>query len=338
MRSTDLALYAQDRLRPGSRWFVEYGARLDRDGVLGRWNLTPRVGAAVLLNESGTSVLRGGFGLFYERTPSVAGAFGQFEAATDARFASDGVTLPGQPIRFPHVTAPDLRTARSATWDLAYNYRLNAQWSFHATMLDRRGTNELILDPWQQGESAELRLSSDGGSKYRDVEAGFQFSRAPGLDLNVSYSRSIARSDLNAFANFFDAMLWPLIQPNAYGPAPSDVPHRLLARGRIMPTGRWLFLGIADWRTGFPYSVVNDALDFVGPRNTLRFPNRLHLDLGVERRFRIGKFQPWIGIRAYNALDSFLPVDVQANLGSPAFGTFYNSEYRQLRLQVRFER
>jgi hypothetical protein len=29
---------------------------------------------------------------------------------------------------------------------------------------------------------------------------------------------------------------------------------------------------------------------------------------------------------------------VQANLASPAFGTFYNSEYRQFRIQVRFER
>jgi hypothetical protein len=33
-----------------------------------------------------------------------------------------------------------------------------------------------------------------------------------------------------------------------------------------------------------------------------------------------------------------MPSDVQANLNSPAFGSFYNSEYRQFRLQVRFER
>jgi hypothetical protein len=29
---------------------------------------------------------------------------------------------------------------------------------------------------------------------------------------------------------------------------------------------------------------------------------------------------------------------VQANLESPAFGSFYNSEYRQFRIHVRFER
>jgi len=27
---------------------------------------------------------------------------------------------------------------------------------------------------------------------------------------------------------------------------------------------------------------------------------------------------------------------VQANISSPAFGTFYNTEYRQFRIQIRF--
>ena len=34
---------------------------------------------------------------------------------------------------------------------------------------------------------------------------------------------------------------------------------------------------------------------------------------------------PWVGLRVANALNSFLPVDVQANLGAPDFGNFYNS-------------
>ena len=53
--------------------------------------MTPRVGAAVLLNQSGSAVLRSGYGLFYERTPSAAGAFNAFERPLDTRFAPDGV-------------------------------------------------------------------------------------------------------------------------------------------------------------------------------------------------------------------------------------------------------
>jgi hypothetical protein len=70
----------------------------------------------------------------------------------------------------------------------------------------------------------------------------------------------------------------------------------------------------------------------------LRFPTYVRADLGVEHRFTFGKLRPWIGVRADNALGSFLPQDVQANIISPALGTFYNTEYRQFRIQVRFER
>ena len=336
--STDLAIFAQDRVQSSPRWNLEYGARLDRDGVMGNWNLTPRVGVAVLLNESGSAVLRGGFGLFFERTPSVAGAFGQFERTTDTRFAADGVTALGPPITFAHVTAPDLATARSATWDLSYDLHLNPQWSFHASVLERHGSNELVVDPQTVGTAGQLLLTSDGRSKYRSIEAGVDFSHSTVLGFNVTYTRSMARSDYNAFSNYFDAMLQPVIEPNAYGPAAADVPNRLFARGSLFPIPRILLVGIVDWRNGFPYTAVNDSLEFVGERNGLRFPNRFLVELGIEGRFHIGKFQPWIGIRANNAFESFAPSDVQANLGSPEFGNFYNSPYRQFRLQVRFER
>ena len=73
-------------------------------------------------------------------------------------------------------------------------------------------------------------------------------------------------------------------------------------------------------------------------RNARRFPTYLRVDAGLEHRFTFGKHRPWIGVRVDNALSSFLPSDVQANLNSPAFGTFYNPEYRQYRIQVRFQR
>jgi hypothetical protein len=335
--STDLAIFAQDRWQPSTRWYLEYGARLDRDGVVERWNLTPRVGAALLLNASGSEVLRGGYGLFFERTPSAAGAFAQFETFTDTRFAANGVT-PISQVPFTHVTDPDLRTARSRTWDISYDNRVTAHWSLHAGVLERRDGNELIVDSRQSAGRGQLVLDSAGTAVYRALEGGVHYARSPAADLNVSYSQAFAQSDLNAFARYFDTMLWPIITANESGPASTDVPHRLFARGHLMPTPRWLVIGILDWRTGLPYSIVDDALDFVGPRHAFRLPNRFHLDLGLEHRFQIFKLAPWIGIRAYNALASFNPVDVQANISSPAFGSFYNSEYRQFRLQLRFER
>jgi hypothetical protein len=183
-----------------------------------------------------------------------------------------------------------------------------------------------------------LLLSSSGRSRYRELEANVHFSRLPTADVKVTYTRSAASGDLNALSNYFDAVLWPVVGANAYARSNADAPNRLLARGRLMPTPRWLFVGTFDWRNGLPYSVTNEMLEFVGARNSLRFPTYTRLELAIERRFKIFKFEPWIGLRAYNALDAFLPTDVQSNLASPAFGSFYNSEYRQFRLQLRFER
>ena len=338
VESSDVAFFAQDRMQPTPRWFIEYGARLDRDGIVEHWNLTPRVGTAVLLNEAGTSVVRGGYGLFYERTPSAAGAFEQFETFADSRFGADGLTPIGARVPFAHEIEGDLATARSRTWDLSYDYRWTTRWSLHAGLLDRRGARELIVDTIQRDGAGALVLQSEGRSQYRDVEIGLHYAPSSAADLNLSYTHATADSDLNAFATYFDAMLSPIVQPNQYALSSAHVPHRLFARGYLLPTPRWLLVGVLDWRTGLPYSIVNDALDPVGPRNSARMPNVFRLDLGIEHRFHIAKWRPWIGVRAYNALNSFNPTDVQANTGSPAFGGFYNSDYRQLRLQLRFER
>jgi hypothetical protein len=335
--TTDVALFVQDRFQPNTRWYIEFGGRLDRDGVVQQFNLTPRVGSALLLNKSGSAVLRGGFGLFYERTPSTAGAFTMFGTVLDQRFAADGVTPLGPAVSFVH-TAADLQTPRSRTWDIGIDQRFNKFWSVHLGLLDREGSHELVVDPLQTGTAGELRLTSDGRSTYFGAEAGMHFSYGERADVSVTYTRSRARSDLNALSNYFDTIMWPVFGRNAYAASPADAPNRLLARGRFTPWPKWLVIGIADWRSGLPYSVTDDSLDFVGPRNVLRFPTYFRLEAGIERHVKLFKFQPWIGVRVWNALDSFLPVDVQSNLGSPNFGTFYNSEYPQIRIVMRFER
>jgi hypothetical protein len=337
--STDLALFLQDRVQPASRWYIELGARLDRDGVIKRVNLTPRVGSVVLLNGSGNATLRSGVGLFFERTPSIAGVFDEFEDRLDTRFAPDGTTQAGGPVLYRHAVAPGLRTARSRTWDVAYDQRFGPRWAVHVGIIDRRGMNELIVSPVRTGAAGELRLDSNGRSHYREAEASLHFTYTHGIDVNVSYVRAMARADLNALNSYFNTLMWPIVGENAYGPAEADVPHRLFARGRVMPTDRWLLTGVFDWRSGLPYSIVDEHLDFIGPRNQgRRFPDFVRFHLGIEHRFKIGSHNPWIGVRILNALDSFLPTDVQNNVGSRDFGTFYNSEYRQFRLQVRFER
>jgi len=226
----------------------------------------------------------------------------------------------------------------SRTWDAVFDYRWNARWAFRAGVLNREGRNELIVAPFTGAAGVERRLSSDGRSSYRDAELGVHYTRGAVVDIDATYTRSRSEGDLNILASSFDSVLAPIIGENAYAALSSDVPHRLFIRGRVMPRPKWLVLGIFDWRTGTPYSIVNEMIDFVGPRNAQRLPNYTRLELGVERRIKIFRFQPWVGVRMNNVLGSFLADEVQANTSSPYFGTFYNSEPRRIRASVRFER
>jgi hypothetical protein len=335
---SEAAVFAQDRLQPHPRWYVETGLRLDRDGVLGHVNLSPRIGTAVLLTESGDLVMRGGWGLFVERTPSMAGVFTSFESAVDTRFPTDAASAvsPGVPVT--HTVAPLLETPVGRTWDAAFDYRWNARWAFHVGVLHREGRYESIVMPLAADTGVERQLSSNGRSSYRDVELGAHYTRGATADVDATYTRSRSEGDLNTLAGSFDSVLAPTIGENMYAPLGTDVPHRLFIRGRVVPRPKWLLLGVFNWRSGLPYSIVNETLDFVGPRNALRFPTYRRLDLALERRITILRFQPRVGVRLNNVLGAFLPDEVQNNTGSPVFGTFYNSEARRVRFALRFER
>ena len=285
VHSNDVAVFAQDRIQPSPRWYVEFGGRADRDGIVDAVHASPRVGAAVVLNGAGTAVLRGGYGLFYERTPSAAGAFTTFEAATETRFAADGITPIGPPTLVAHVVG-DLQTAHSATWDLDYDHRFSPRWALHVSLLDRHGDNELILNPVRDGSREQLVLSSGGRSNYLQEEVGVHMTRGTRIDLSASYVHSKAREDLNAFVDFYGSVLQPIVGEDEYAPAAADAPNRLFLRGQAMPTARWMFLGTFDVRSGLPYSVVNEDLEFVGPRNQERV-RASHNAIGVPTISRI---------------------------------------------------
>ena len=82
----------------------------------------------------------------------------------------------------------------------------------------------------------QLPIIGAGGKPLLDWLAGCTFAAEERFG-DADYARSVARSDLNAFATFFDAMLQPVIEPNAYAPASTDVPHRLFHLGFRFPAG-----------------------------------------------------------------------------------------------------
>jgi len=346
---SDAAVFVQDWWQLHPRLLLEVGTRVEYSGALDATTVAPRAAATLAVNADGSAALRAGIGIFPDRVPSAVDAFPQLGFQTETRYAADGVTPIAPPLLMSHALATGLETPRSQTWNVEYDHRLTPRLSVRANYLERRGSNELIVQPNDNGSSGELLLSTSGRSMYREAEVAVRYTRDHVIDLAASYTRSRSEGNLNGYGLFYGLKRNPFVRPDAYAPTDVNAPNRVLMWTTITAVPDWLFGVVGSVRNGFPYSAVNEYLDYVGPRNEGRaFPTVVSLDVSVEWHVKfdklagklgsVGKLRPWIGFTLFNALNADLPVDVQSNLGSANFGSFYNSPQRQFRISVRFRR
>jgi hypothetical protein len=283
---------------------------------------------SVSLLPDGRGILRGGFGKFSERTPLAVGAFTQYEVQTSARFAANG-----QPLTFPttfvHVIDGSLKTPESIVQTAAWDQRFGRRFFFKAAYLHREGSHAYIVNP--DGGRGVLTLASTGASKYWEFETTGRYLANEHRDLTVSYVRSRSTRDLNDYDQFFGNFRNPIIRANENSLSPTDVPNRLIVRGNIGLAGKWVVAPVYEWRSGFPWSAVDEFQDFVGPRNhSGRLPNVRSLDFTLARPMRFRKYGFTAGIKVYNTFNAGNERDVQANVTSPDYGRFFNPIERSI--------
>jgi hypothetical protein len=328
VNGTEFALFVQDRWRVNDRLNFELGFRTDRDDVVERVNYSPRVGVSVSLLPEGRGILRGGIGKFSERTPLVVGAFTQYDRQTISRFSGNGLAL-FAPVTLTHVIEGDFKTPESIVETAAWDQRFGRRFFFKTAYLHRSGSHGFILDP--DVSRGVLSLSSTGASKYWEIETTGRFLASEYRDVTVSYVRSKSTRDLNDYDLFYGNFRNPIIRPNEDGPSPTDVPNRLIIRGTIGLPGKWVFTPLYEWRTGFPWSAVNEFQDFVGPRNESgRLPSVNTLDFTLARPWHFWKYRFTGGIKIYNAFSTGNERDVQNNITSPDYGKFFNPIQRSI--------
>jgi len=324
----ELAVFVQDRWRVNDRLMLELGFRADRDDVVERVNFSPRAGLAVSILPEGRGILRGGIGKFAERTPLTVGAFTQYEEQTFRRFDANGATLAG-PITLAHFIDGQLRTPESVVQTAAWDQRFGRQFFFKAAYLHRTGAHAYVIDP-DPGRSV-LALSSTGESRYWEIETTGRYLASEHRDLTVAYVHSHSVRDLNDFDQFYGNFRNPIIRLNEHGLSPTDVPNRIIVRGTLGLMAKWVLAPVYEWRTGFPWSAVNEFQDFVGPRNQSgRLPDVSTLDFTLARAMRFKKYQFTAGIKVHNVFNAGSERDVQANIASPDYGTFYNPIQRSI--------
>ena len=323
----EFAVFGQDRWRLNERVMFELGLRVDRDDVVETVNFSPRGGVSVSVLPEGRAILRGGVGKFDQRTPLDLGAFTQYQTQTVTRFDPAGQML-APPATFQHVVGM-LKTPESLVRTIEWDQRFARKFFFKAAYLYRNGSHEAIVDPIvPQGL---LTLASSGESKYWEFEATGRYLASEHRDLTVSYVRSHSTRDLNDYDQFYGAFRNPIIRPNENSLSPTDVPNRIIIRGVQGVGGKWVFYPLFEWRSGFPWSAVDEYQDFVGERNRAgRLPKVATLDFSIVRPWKFRKYSFVAGVKAYNILANKGDRDVQNNITSPDYGTFYNPIKRSI--------
>lgn len=333
----EYSTFVQDKWSPRSRLTLDLGLRYDRDGIGRQNNFAPRVGFALVPAKSERTVVRGGVGIFYDKIPLNIGVFGQFQNFLVTSFAPNGTTIDDGPRLYTNSAPPELDNPYSVAWNLQIDHEFSPRLLLRGGYEERHTHNDFLINPLKLGVgSGLLVLENSARSRYREFQVLARGRIQEKRNVYLAYVRSESRGDLNDFNTYFGNLRHPVIRPNEYGPQTYDTPHRLLFWGEFGLPYDFVATPVVDWRSGFPFSVVDENQNFIGPRNTGgRFPSLVTLDVlitkGVSIPFRGKKYKGRVGITVFNITNHWNPRDVQNNLDSTQFGTFFNSAGRSFR-------
>ncbi|HEX7333329.1 MAG TPA: carboxypeptidase regulatory-like domain-containing protein [Pyrinomonadaceae bacterium] len=332
----EYSFFVQDKWIVNRHLVLDLGLRYDRDGIGNNNNAAPRLGF-VLTPVDDRTVVRGGIGLFYDKIPLNVGSFEQYQSQVITTFANDGVTPIDGPRLFPNTAPEDLKNPYSIAWNLQVDHQLTRRLLLRVGYEERSTRRDFVIEPIDTA----LLLQNNGRSRYRELQAVARFRFQEGRNLFLSYVRSQARGNLNDFNNYFGNLKHAVIRPDEYGKQPFDAPNRLLFWGDFALPRDFVVTPVVDWHSGFPFSLLNEEQDFVGPRNEGGcFPKLFTLDLlvmkGLSIPFRGKKYKGRAGFTIFNITNHWNPRDVQNNLASGQFGTFFNSPDRSVRLKFEF--
>jgi outer membrane receptor for ferrienterochelin and colicin len=330
----EVTWFAADRWTVSPRLLLDVGLRFDGDTVTSSAHAAPRLGFQLALTRSGRTMLRGGVGEFYDRVPLMIPAFQWFPDRTVLALNPAGQVTSAT--AYSNQIIGNLRNPRSTAWNLALSQKVSSGLLLQVGYEQRTTADDFVLSTDDTGASTGLiTLSNSGGQSYKELQVSGRY-QIHKYFINASYVHSRAYGELNDFFQFFGNVAKPVIQPNEQGRLSFDAPNRFLLSGEIRAPWKLTFAPVFDLHTGFPYSVQNEFREYIGPRNTRRFPEFSSFDLQVSRAVSIPaggdrRLKARVGLAAFNLFNHFNPRDVQTIAESARFGGLFNNAWREYR-------
>jgi Carboxypeptidase regulatory-like domain len=330
----EVTWFAGDRWTVSRRLILDLGLRFDSDTVTSSAHVAPRAGFQLALTSSGRTMLRGGVGEFYDRVPLMIPSFRWFPERTVFMLNPAGEATTSSV--YTNQIIGDLRNPRSTAWNVALTQKVSSDLLLLVGYEQRSTVNDFVVSTSNIATGTGLiTLSNAGGESYKEFQVTGRYQLHKQF-INVSYVRSRAYGDLNDFFQFFGNFAKPVIQPNGEGRLPFDAPNRFLLSGEFHAPWKLVFAPVYDLHTGFPYSVQDEYREYVGPRDSRRFPQFSSFDLQVSRYVAIPvggdrRIRARVGIAMFNLFNHFNPRDVQNIEESARFGGLFNNSWREYR-------
>jgi len=341
---TQFLAYFQDSWSVSRRLKVDYGVRYDRNNVTSENNFAPRVSFAFLPLLDGRTVVRGGIGLFYDDVDMNVATFTQLQERVLTRFGPDGQEIIGVPqLQRLALLESKLRTPRSVNWNIQVDREWIKSLFVRVGYQQRQARREFVLNPVENEEGSVLALDNSGSSRYRELEVTARYKFRESDEFTASYVRSSAIGELNDFNSYFSNFENPIIRANERSRLAFDAPNRFLFRGEFHTRYGLAWTPVLDVRTGFPFSLIDEDRNFVGPRNRAgRFPTFVSLDMQVTKTISLpgpfSKYRAHLGLKVFNVTNHFNPRDFQNNLASDVFGNFSNGVGRKFGTRISFSK
>ena len=348
---TDLEVtaYAQDHWSPIKKVSFDYGARVEHQRLAASLRIAPRGGVAWSPFANQRTVLRAGYGLFYDHLPLDIYTFSRYPLRVITNYAPDG-SLIGSPISFTNViggvTGPrsffingqqvaGAFSPRGATLSLQVEHSFSTRFRLRAVYTDNQSVGLIVFEPDALGQSNEIVLNGDGKSRYQQAEVTARYSWSEDQQLVFSYTRSRAKGNLNTFDSFLGNFPTLIVRQNLSSNLPADLPNRFLIWGAVN-THVWglQVFPLIEYHTGFPYAPLDAAQNYVGIpySDSTRFPKFFEADARVARDFKVSpKYSIRLSGTVTNFTNHFNALQIHSNIDDPQRGIFFGNYDRRYR-------
>lgn len=346
LSDTEYAAYGQDHWTLSPRVAIDLGVRTESQEVSESVRVAPRFGVAWSPFPGHQTVIRSGFGLFYEHVPLNVYSFNHYPRQTQTFYAPDGTIVAGPYFYGNALTQVDVRTPfvfrtqgpgnfspRSTIGSIELDQPLTAQLNLRVSYIENQADGLVVMDiqpPDPSNNVGAFDLTGSGQSRYHQFEVTGRLRLADKRQLFFSYVRSQARGDLNDFNMFLGSFPLPVIRPNEFANLSGNTPNRFLTWGLIRLPYAMQIAPVVEYRTGFPYSTLDAAQNYYGTPNQNRYPGFFSVDARVSKDFKVSpKYSVRLSVSSFNLTNHFNPEAVHYNIADPAFGIFFGQRQRR---------